>query len=51
MARQCYVYTEVGTGRVVYYRLPNGRIVLPKEELIGTHNEGKKVFIISKGEK
>ncbi len=51
VARQCYVYTEVGTGKVVYYRLPNGRIVLPKEELIGTHNEGKKVFIISKGEK
>ena len=50
VARQCYVYIEVGTGKVVYYRLPNGRIVLPKEELIGTHNEGKKVFI-SKGEK
>lgn len=32
VARQCYVYTEVGTGKVVYYRLPNGRIVLPKEE-------------------
>lgn len=32
VARQCYVYVEVGTGKVVYYRLPNGRIVLPKEE-------------------
>lgn len=32
VARQCYVYIEVGTGKVVYYRLPNGRIVLPKEE-------------------
>lgn len=31
-ARQCYVYVEVGTGKVVYYRMPNGRIVLPEEE-------------------